>query len=301
MARVRFCNVYPMNQGTPALVRRYSLYNVVINGALETVAFYDFAARGDFVWIISGPCEGYDGEILDVSSDRQSALIELSETEFTDSKYHLSSKPYGDGEVASVEYACVAALAPITLRDPHVEIIPATTAILELLKRHPEELSNLSPAQFEDFTCDRLDAAGFLLQRTGPTNRPDGGIDVIAVPKSLGLAPFVLAVQIKQKKRSKIGSPIVDQFAGAIAPRCFTAGLLVTNTTFSFNAEWAAKAKQKMLYLRGFSDLKRWIQGDFRSELEWREVPHEIELCPGFTVPIPRPKRIPRRSNRAMQ
>ena len=39
------------------------------------------------------------------------------------------------------------------------------------------------------------------------------------------------------------------------------------------------------LRLRDFEDLKRWIQGEFWSLEEWREIPNEITLAPGRPIP----------------
>ncbi|MBI5489933.1 MAG: hypothetical protein HY905_21535 [Deltaproteobacteria bacterium] len=38
--------------------------------------------------------------------------------------------------------------------------------------------------------------------------------------------------------------------------------------------------------LRGLTDIRRWLVGNFGDDAEWREIPREIELCPGVIVRI---------------
>ena len=75
-------------------------------------------------------------------------------------------------------------------------------------------------------------------------------------------------------------------FAGAIAGHPFSSGLLVTNTGFTPDAEWFAREKARLVRLRGFNDIIRWLRNDISSEEEWREIPEEIELCPGVVIKI---------------
>jgi len=62
------------------------------------------------------------------------------------------------------------------------------------------------------------------------------------------------------------------RLAGAILGHPFNAGFVVTNTTFSPDAEWYAREHAKLIRLRGFDDIRRWVCGNFTDEAEWREV-----------------------------
>ena len=64
-------------------------------------------------------------------------------------------------------------------------------------------------------------------------------------------------------------------------------GLLVTNTTFSPDARWAAREKPNIVRLRDFSDLKRWLHAEFAHESLERDLPSEISLGPGLRITIP--------------
>lgn len=171
-----------------------------------------------------------------------------------------------------------------------VRVSDFTQPFVRWLQDDPIRLRQLSPAQFEQFIAERLERMGYNVTLNGKTTEPDGGIDLIAVPKDAGLGSFVLAAQVKHHQNGrKVGSPDVNGFL-AHSHR-FHLGLLVTNTFFTRNAVWAAKeaANPAFLKLRDFNDLKRWLQGQFGSPEEWREIPDEIAVARGLTVPIPKP------------
>jgi len=46
--------------------------------------------------------------------------------------------------------------------------------------------------------------------------------------------------------------------------------------------------KAKLLRLRGFDDIRRWLAGNFTDDAEWREMPDSIEVARGVIVPIQR-------------
>ncbi|MDO8836906.1 MAG: restriction endonuclease [Vicinamibacterales bacterium] len=149
-------------------------------------------------------------------------------------------------------------------------------------------MHSLTPSQFEAFVCDRLFAMGFEPRQVGKTNRKDGGVDIVFWPRANLSFPFLGAVQLKHHRNvlEHEGPKVVREFAGAIAGHPFNAGVVVTNTSFSPDAEWFAQQHARLVRLRGFSDLCRWIAGAFGDDAEWREVPKSIELCPGIVIKI---------------
>ena len=68
--------------------------------------------------------------------------------------------------------------------------------------------------------------------------------------------------------------------------------MLVTNTSFTKDALWnaAQERNRSFLRLRDFTDLKRWLQDQYGSPEDWREIPDKIELAPGIVIEIPRPR-----------
>ena len=76
-------------------------------------------------------------------------------------------------------------------------VLDVTPQLLELLKNNPEELINLSPERFEHVVAERIERMGYDVQLTGRSNRRDGGIDLIAVPKLRTVGSILMAAQIK--------------------------------------------------------------------------------------------------------
>jgi hypothetical protein len=137
---------------------------------------------------------------------------------------------------------------------------------------------------------------GLEVQIVGDVYRKDGGIDIVAYPKSSSIAfPFLLGIQEKHHPTgANTGAPDVRDLAGVISSPGFrfNAGMLVTNTAFTPDATWFAENQAAMLRLRDMNDLRRWLLEDFQNEAEWREIPQNIILAPGIEIIIPRPKII---------
>jgi hypothetical protein len=129
---------------------------------------------------------------------------------------------------------------------------------------------------------------GFEPKQVGSTHRKDGGIDVVFWPRAVGAFPLLGAAQLKhhQNPAKKEGPKSVRDFAGALAGQPFNAAFLVTNTTFTPDPEWFARERAKLIRLRGFEDIQRWLQGNFSDQAEWRELPEELEVCPGVVIKL---------------
>jgi transcriptional regulator with XRE-family HTH domain len=188
-------------------------------------------------------------------------------------------------------YRWCAALGLVAEEDaPQVSFLDVTPQLLVLLRDNPEELRNLSPERFEHVVAERIDRMGYDVRLTGRTNRRDGGIDLIAVPKIRTVGSFLMAAQIKHHRSDRTtGRPDVDRLL-AWKDSLIRIGLMVTNTSFSQDARWLADQvnNRAFLRLRDFEDLKRWLRGQFDSELDWRELPDVISLAPGITVEVPK-------------
>lgn len=173
-----------------------------------------------------------------------------------------------------------------------ITVVDATPQLLEVLQRDPRRLSELSPEQFELLVAERLDRMGYTVQRTGSTTLKDGGIDIIAVPKMADVVSFLLAVQVKHHRGARpTGRDAVDRLL-AWQNTAFRLGMLITNTRFTRDAVWTASRDpaRHFLRLRDFADLTRWLHGVFNSDLDWREIPDSIELAPGVSVQVPKPR-----------
>lgn len=173
-------------------------------------------------------------------------------------------------------------------RPLRIELVEIGEPLSEKLISDPAAIYSLSPAQFEELICDRLAAMGFEPRRVGHINQKDGGIDILFWPRFNTSFPFLGAAQVKHHSHSlkREGPATVREFSGVMTNQPFNAGLLVTNTTFTPDAEWYARERAKLIRLRDFTDIRRWLIGNFTDEAEWREIPSSIELCPGVVVKI---------------
>jgi transcriptional regulator with XRE-family HTH domain len=172
-----------------------------------------------------------------------------------------------------------------------VRVIDFSPELLRFLQEDPTRLRSLTPDQFERFVAERLDRMGYNVTLAGTTNQKDGGIDLIAVPRTANVGSVVIAGQMKHHRDRKTEREAVDRLL-SWKDSYFGVGLLVTNTAFTKDAVWTAgqERNRHFLRLRDFIDLKRWLEGQFGSESDWREIPDRIELAPGVFVEIPKPR-----------
>jgi transcriptional regulator with XRE-family HTH domain len=170
-----------------------------------------------------------------------------------------------------------------------VKSIDFSPRLLRFLQEDPNRLRSLTPDQFERFVAERLDRMGYNVTLTGAANRKDGGIDLIAVPKLATVGSIVIAGQVKHHRERKTEREAVDRLL-SWKDSFFGVGLLVTNTAFTKDAVWTAAQERNryFLRLRDFTDLKRWLEGRFGEEKDWREIPDRIEVAPGVVVEIPK-------------
>lgn len=169
-----------------------------------------------------------------------------------------------------------------------VELVHVTEQLSPMLAGDPSLVHALSPRQFQALLCERLEAMGFEPRQVGDVYRKDGGIDILFWPRQRCGFPFLGAVQAKHHRSltKREGPSGVRDFAGVLAGHPINIGLMVTNTSFTADAEWFARNKAPLLRLRDFKDIQRWLTGNFASGDEWRDVPESIEVCPGLVVAV---------------
>lgn len=170
---------------------------------------------------------------------------------------------------------------------PMVDVIGVGRILAKHLAHDPTLVHGLSPEEFEELICDRLSAMGLEARRVGGAFQKDGGIDIVFWSNGSNF-PFLGAAQVKHHRtpRTNEGVGSVRDFAGAIAGQPFGAGIIVTNTSFTADAEWFARERAKLIRLRDYHDVRRWLLGDFADDAEWREIPESIQLCPGVTIDL---------------
>lgn len=169
-----------------------------------------------------------------------------------------------------------------------IEVIGIGPTLSRYLASDPELVHQLSPNQFEEFICDRLFAMGMEPRRTGNVNQRDGGIDIFFWPRGKSSFPFLGAAQVKHHRNSskKEGTSTVRNLVGALADHPISAAMLVTNTFFTADAQWYARERAKLIRLRDYDDITRWLNNRFGRDEDWREIPKEIELGPGLVFKL---------------
>jgi transcriptional regulator with XRE-family HTH domain len=176
------------------------------------------------------------------------------------------------------------------VKETRVQLIDVSSPLLSRLLNNPDELHHLNPSQFEEFVLDRLHAMGLKAYPVGGgTFRRDGGIDIIFTPAKPYPFPFLGAVQVKHRRdpHYKLGPDPLRELLGVMAAhRLFSAGMIVTNTSFTPDAKDFAMLCQPILRLRDFKDLTRWVAENFADDAEWREMPKRIQLCEGVSVDL---------------
>jgi transcriptional regulator with XRE-family HTH domain len=176
---------------------------------------------------------------------------------------------------------------------PIIQLLPnITPEMLQFLKEDPQRLHGITPEQFENLACDRLDRMGFAVTKTGATNRKDGGLDIIAAKRLPAFGDLLLAAQVKHHRGDqKVGVGAVRDFL-SFNNSMFRFGLILTNTAFTTDAKWRAAQTDAKFYLRlrDFEAMKLWLMENFAGESDYTELPKEVELAPGVVIQVPRPK-----------
>ena len=201
-----------------------------------------------------------------------------------------STDPDGDG---SSEEVAAALKDELSARDltPRVEVVDISPIILQRLKADPKRMHKLSPREFEDLIANWLRSMNLQVQQVGGTYSRDGGIDFFALQDSWPI-PVVLAVQVKHSRVNRnVSSSVVRELTGAVDKPKISAGVIVTNTRFTPDAQWEARNARKIISLYDFEDLRRWLRDEVARDDVYDDLPPYIELADGLRVPIPRPIR----------
>jgi hypothetical protein len=179
---------------------------------------------------------------------------------------------------------------PLQLGSTQVYFQDITQELLSTLIRDPQEIYRISPDIFEQIICERLDKMGFEVKRVGGhTYHKDGGIDIVAWSR-ISSFPYLMAIQAKHHRtpKKKTGPKDVRDLYGVIQQHPFNIGVLVTNTTFTPDAKWFAQSSKNLLRLKDIHNIQDWLQGRYLEKFELRDVPSEIEVCPGVKIEIPK-------------
>lgn len=138
------------------------------------------------------------------------------------------------------------------------DIRVVNTSILERIKRNPDDIYQLTPRQFEEFTAELLSRRGYIVDLTKATR--DGGKDII-VASHADIGNFLYYVECKQySPLHPVGVSLVRELAGVISGDKVTAGIMVTSSYFSPDAIDFSEKIPHQLSLVDYVKLKEWLK-----------------------------------------
>jgi len=144
---------------------------------------------------------------------------------------------------------------------------------LELFEEHMlRELKRLTPAGFEVFARDLLDAYGFTETVVTSISR-DGGIDGHGKLR-VGLAHLNVAFQCKRWTNGNIQRPEIDKFRGA-SQGAYEQGIFFTTSSFSKGAIGASiqRGAIPVVLIDGVSIVRLMVEKKFRVESNTMDIP----------------------------
>lgn len=143
--------------------------------------------------------------------------------------------------------------------EPRVEIhvISAISdALIEHLRRHPEEMRRMQPRLFEELVAELIEGQGFTVELTRQTR--DGGYDIVAVNHELSTTRHLI-----ECKRYAEGRPVsvqaVRSLYGVVTGKDASQGIIVTTSRLSRDAAVEIDQHPWRLGKAEYADLKRWI------------------------------------------
>ncbi|HEY4381402.1 MAG TPA: restriction endonuclease [Acidobacteriaceae bacterium] len=144
-------------------------------------------------------------------------------------------------------------------------IITANQAVIERLKKHPSDVFELSPRQYEEMIAELLDDMGYEVQLTPATR--DGGKDILAYIKT-PIAKLLCLVEVKKYRGDrKIGVELVRGLYGTLHDYQANSAMLVTTSTYSKDARALQQKHELQLSLKDYADVAGWIQKYGNSKL----------------------------------
>ena len=166
------------------------------------------------------------------------------------------------------------------------KVVTATVPLLRLVRREIDALLRLDPEAFEDFIAERLEEMGMEVRKVGSTYSPDGGVDLIATPRG-SVFPFLLAVQVKHHRNfaTTTGPGPIKDLQTVLATSPFHAGMIVTNTGFTPDAEWWASKMPGKIQLHDIRSIREWVSSRYDAT-RLRNIPTTIQLTPKVSVNV---------------
>lgn len=136
-------------------------------------------------------------------------------------------------------------------------IVSANHKLITSLKQQPGSLRNLSPREFEELLADLLRDMGWDVELTKQTR--DGGADILAYMNT-DVGRLLCLVEAKHYREDrKIGVDLVRTLYGTLCDAQANSAMLVTSSSFTYDAKTFQQKHKYQLNLREYADVVNWI------------------------------------------
>lgn len=137
------------------------------------------------------------------------------------------------------------------------DVISTNEQILRMIRTNPSLMYSLPPRKFEELVAEILDKLGYDISLT-PESK-DGGFDMYAAWKD-GLGEFLYLVECKRYAPNRtVGVRLVRHLNGIVDEKRATAGILVTTSHFTKEAQEFQRQLRHRLSLRDYLHLQEWL------------------------------------------
>ena len=145
----------------------------------------------------------------------------------------------------------------IELPIPERRIAVAQASLLDLLRRHPELVHEISHREFEEVLFDLFGRMGFEVELTARTR--DGGCDLIAfADDQIGMRTRYIIEAKHYRPENKVGVAFIRQLSAVRQKHGAHHGILVTSSSFTKDALEENRTYYG-LHLRDYARLRDWI------------------------------------------
>jgi Restriction endonuclease len=139
----------------------------------------------------------------------------------------------------------------------NVETVPMTDELMRYLAARPNEVHRLTSRKFEQLIARVFDKKGYGVELTQATR--DDGFDILA-RRSDGLTNSVFLIECKRfAPHNHVGVGIVRSLYGVVQQRRATAGIVVTTSFFTKDAQRFQQSVANQLELNDYFAVSRWL------------------------------------------
>ncbi len=181
----------------------------------------------------------FEREVMEYVRQMRSARSSVSPIRESQPPADAVSQLMQDDEVETLaEFSA----PPVVIQEAaRVELVEAAEEILAFVHANPTKISALGPQQFEDLVHSIYRNQGFDVERLGSAFSPDGGVDMIAIFKSVELGQIRLAIQCKsvqatQGRKRGISARPIRELAAVLDKFRAHKGILTTTGRFTEKA-----------------------------------------------------------------